>query len=267
MKSKNQNKKNQNHQDKTTTIPVYGLTCQTCQSKIELNLMKLDGVKDANTNLKKKEVVVTHNSAATINNIKKTIEDTGYQTKKENAARTGILYGLIPHVGCIAFIIASIVGATFFMNLFTPLLMKSYFFYALIAVSIIFATLSATIYLKKNNLLNIQGVKRQKKYLITLYSSTILINLALFLLIFPLTANLASARSSLATEDSLSLELNVVIPCSGHAPLIINELKKEEGVQDVRYTFPYKFVVKYDGDVTNTNKIMQANIFKEFPAS
>jgi copper chaperone CopZ len=243
------------------------MTCQTCKDKIELNLLKIKGIKNVKANLKKQEVQITHEENITKKEIKKTIENTGYTTKKENATRKGIIYGLIPHVGCIAFILAAILGATFFMNLFRPLLMKSYFFYALIGISIIFATLSALTYLKNNNLLNIKGIRRQKKYLATLYGTTIIINLALFLLIFPLTANLASARTSTATENSASLELNVIIPCAGHAPLIINELNQEKGIQEVKYTFPYKFVIKYDDEITNPEKIVEAQIFKEFPAT
>jgi copper chaperone CopZ len=265
MKTKKTNKKNQNQQK--TTIPVYGMTCTACQNKIELNLLKQQGITDAKANIKENKVEIKYEGEINKKEIQKTIQNLGYKTKKENATKQGILYGLLPHAGCIAFIIASIIGATFFMNLFRPLLMSTYFFYALIAVSIIFATISAAIYLRKNGLLSMQGIRRQKKYLATLYSATIIINLVLFLLIFPLTANFASARASTANENSETVELYVIIPCSGHASLIINELMQEEGVQEAKYTFPYKFITKYDGDITNPEKILEAEIFKEFKAS
>ena len=266
MKSKKTNKKiNQNQQK--TTIPVYGMTCQACKNKIELELLKQKNIKDAKANIKENKVEITHEGDVDKKEIQTKIKTLGYKTKKQNATRQGILYGLIPHAGCIAFIIASIIGATFFMNAFRPLLMSTYFFYALIGVSIIFATISAAIYLKNNGLLSMQGIRRQKKYLATLYSATIIINLVLFLLIFPLTANFAAARASTANEYSETLELYVIIPCSGHASLIINELMQEDGVQEVRYSFPYKFTTKYDGNITNPEKILEAEIFKEFRAS
>ncbi len=49
--------------------------------------------------------------------------------KKPKGLLQGILYGLIPHTGCIAFILASIFGLTFAASLFRPLLAKAYFFY------------------------------------------------------------------------------------------------------------------------------------------
>jgi len=85
--------------------------------------------------------------------------------------------------------------------------------------------------------------------------------------LFPLTANITAARLSTANEDSKTLDLYVIIPCSGHASLIINELMAEEGIQEAKYAFPYKFTVKYDEQKTNPEKILNAQIFKEFRAS
>ena len=260
MKSKN--KKNKLR----TSMKIYGMTCSACKTKIETELENNKDIKSAKVSLKNKSVEVEHTNKTNKQDIEKIIKNAGYTTKKENATRKGLMYGLIPHAGCIAFIIASIVGATFFTNLLRPVLMSTNLFYLLIAVSVVFATLSATIYLKKNGLLSYKGVKKQKKYLATLYGTTLVINLVLFLLIFPLTANLASASASTATEDSKTLELEVTIPCSGHAPLIINELNTERGIQEVRYSFPYTFRVKYDGEETNPEEILSAEIFKEFPA-
>jgi hypothetical protein len=53
-----------------------------------------------------------------------------------------ILYGLVPHVGCIAFIIGSVLGVTFLTQIFKPLLMNRNFFYILIAISLLLATIS-----------------------------------------------------------------------------------------------------------------------------
>ncbi len=277
--------------DKSVTLPVQGMTCSSCRHKIESNLENIEGVKKVEADVKRGRVKISYNETdqtdqtdqmdakhekVFLNKIKSEIHSLGYATettnsaknvKNNNAARKGILYGLIPHAGCIAFIIASILGATLFMNLLRPLMMNAYFFYALIVISLIFATISAAVYLKKNRLLSFDGVVRQKKYLMTLYSTTIIINLVLFLIIFPLSANLGSASSSTSNEYSKTLNLDVVIPCSGHAPLIINDLNQMQGVQEVKYTFPYKFVVKYDENVTNSTNILSAEIFEEFPGT
>ena len=78
---------------------------------------------------------------------------------------SGLIYGLIPHTGCIAFIIFTILGVTTATALFKPLLLSPYFFYILIALSFIFATISALIYLKKCALLSLRGIKTKWKYL------------------------------------------------------------------------------------------------------
>ena len=110
--------------------------------------------------------------------------------EKKKGILAGILYGLVPHTFCIAFIIFTIFGATAAMTLLKPLLLNSYFFYILIIFSFVFATISAIIYLQRNGILSIQGIKRKWKYLSILYGTTIFINLLLFLVIFPYVANL-----------------------------------------------------------------------------
>ena len=69
--------------------------------------------------------------------------------KESKGFWSGLFYGLVPHTGCIAFIIFSILGVTTATALFKPLLMSRYFFYGLIIMSFLFATISAMIYLKK----------------------------------------------------------------------------------------------------------------------
>ncbi len=259
--------KSQKNKNMRSKLPVYGMTCSACKSKVEKALENEKGVLSAKVSLKNKEVVIKHSSTTTLASLKKIISGTGYSTSKSSATRQGLLYGLLPHAGCIVFILASVLGASFFMNLLRPLMMSASFFYALIFISFIFATISALIYLRRNGFLNFDGVRRQKKYLATLYTITIGINLALFLVIFPLSANFAAASSSTATEDSEVFDMEVTIPCSGHAPLIINEVGALEGVQNVRYSFPYNFEVTYDVEVTSPQKILEAEIFEEFPAS
>ncbi len=186
---------------------------------------------------------------------------------KEGALK-GVLYGLVPHIGCIAFIIASVLGATAMMNFFRPLLMNRYFFHALILVSLGFASFSAFFYLRRNGLLSFDGAVSRWKYLSVMYGSTVGINLLLFMVIFPIAAN-ASAPVNLDDFEGIELSearISVNIPCPGHAPLIIEELRKSEGVAGVRFSFPNYFSVSYDPDVTSAERFLARGVFIEYPA-
>jgi hypothetical protein len=181
----------------------------------------------------------------------------------------GIIYGLVPHTFCILFIIGSILGVTLFTSAFKPLLASRNFFYILIALSFSFATLSALFYLKRNNCLCMSGARKRWKFLSILYTTTIAVNLLFFFAIFPAVANIGTA-SAVSIDNPAggsypSLTLNVDIPCSGHAPLIIGELKNLDGVKDVKYVSG-KFEVYYDPSKTSKEKILLLEIFKEYPA-
>lgn len=189
----------------------------------------------------------------------------------------GLTYGLIPHIGCIAFIIASILGVTVLTQFFKPLLMNQYFFYILIAISLAFATISSVLYLRKNGFLSSTGIRRKWKYLSIMYGSTIGSNLLLFMIIFPLLANISLAQPSATgyatkyTADGnfnlSSISLKVDIPCSGHAPLISGELKSIDGVVGVQFIFPNIFDINYDSEKTSKEKILSLEIFKTYRAT
>ena len=187
----------------------------------------------------------------------------------------GLVYGIIPHIGCIAFIIGSVLGVTVLMQFFKPLLMNRYFFYILILVSLAFATISAALYLRKNALLSLAGIKRKWKYLLTMYGSTIGINLLLFMVIFPLLANVsvsAPATGGVVKEldlqsDLSKIRLKVDIPCPGHAPLISQELKSIDGVADIKFSFPNIFDVRYDASKTSKQQILSLEIFNTYKAT
>jgi uncharacterized membrane protein YeaQ/YmgE (transglycosylase-associated protein family) len=146
--------------------------------------------------------------------------------KKNRGVLAGILYGLIPHTFCIAFIIFSIIGSVVATTFLKKFLLIPYFFQLLIIVSLLLATISSAIYLKRAGCLCVAGIKKEKKYLATLYSSTLLINLLMFLVVFPVLANTNSTNTLNVAKYPASLSMAVQIPCSGHAPLIIDELKK-----------------------------------------
>ena len=191
----------------------------------------------------------------------------------------GILYGLAPHTFCILFIVFTVLGLTTVTTLLKPLLLNPYFFYLLIVLSLIFATISATIYLKRNGILSFSGIKRKWKYLLILYGTTIFVNLLLFMVIFPIATNLNSGsglktaimtafsgKSQLLNSQS-SITLEVAIPCPGHAPLITEELKKIGGVENVSFRFPNEFDVSYNPTKTSKEEILSLSVFNTYKAT
>ncbi len=112
------------------------------------------------------------------------------QTREKKGFFSGLLYGLIPHAGCLLFLIFTVFGITAFSAILKPLLISRYFFYLLILFSLVLTTLSAMIYLKKKSSLSPRGIRSRWKYLFTLYGTTLGVNLLLFLVVFPYAANL-----------------------------------------------------------------------------
>lgn len=180
---------------------------------------------------------------------------------------SGIVNGLVPHIGCIAFIVLAAVGATTAASFFKPLLLSSYFFYGLVALSLVFATISAVFYLRKREALSLEGIKNSKKYLTILYGTTIMVNLLFFFIIFPFAANIGSAAvTGAAVYSSSKITLQVNIPCPGHAPLITGELNKLDGVLSAKFSFPNYFEVTYDPNKVSKAQILSIDIFKSFKA-
>ena len=205
--------------------------------------------------------------------------------KESKGIGSGLVYGLIPHVGCIAFIVFTILGVTTATALFKPLLLNPYFFYILIGLSLVFATISALVYLSKHGIvgfqntengrilnLSLSGIKGKWKYLSTLYGTTVFTNLLLFMVVFPLAANLNTASVTAVSPqvpvaEGRSIRLQVNIPCSGHAPLITDELKKISGVTNVRFDFPNFFEVNYDPAKTTKQQILSLDVFNTYKAT
>ena len=178
--------------------------------------------------------------------------------------RTGILYSLIPHTFCIALVVFSILGAVGLISFIKKALVIPYFFSFLIIFSVVLASISALFYLKKTRDLSFSGIKRKWKYLTILYSTMLAVNLLMFFVIFPATANMGSKNIKNAQSYSEALSLNVEIPCSGHAPLITYELKQDEGVGKITFKNPGIFNVRYNPNLTSPEKIKSLQIFKTF---
>ncbi|MBI4896428.1 MAG: hypothetical protein HY832_02670 [Candidatus Aenigmarchaeota archaeon] len=187
------------------------------------------------------------------------------KNREKSGLLRGLLFGLVPHAGCIAFIALSVLGVATGAALFRPLLLNSSFFYGMIAFSLIVATLSAYLYLKKNGCACRARARREWKYLSVLYGTTIAVNVLLFTLIFPALANANTGMMSAARGDKL-FQLEVDILCPGHAPLVTEELKRIDGIVEITYTAPNIFHVLCDSRVTR-EQILSLDIFRSFPAT
>ncbi len=203
----------------------------------------------------------------------KKIEDKENQKdQKDKGFLQGVFYGILPHSFCIAFVVFSVLGATVASTIFRKFLLIPYFFEALIGLSFIFATISAIIYLKKKEGLSVRGIRESRGYLGILYGTTVAVNLLLFLVVFPATANtgtIGKRREIRVMGESQGLKtiiLAVKIPCSGHASLISGEIRNIGGIGGVKFSLPNLFEVSYDSKITNVNEILGLEIFKTYPA-
>jgi len=185
--------------------------------------------------------------------------------KKEKKASKGFLqglaYGLLPHAGCIALILVTVLGIAGFGSFFKAVLGNNYFMPVMIGLSFSLATVSALYHIKKN------GVDLQ--FLTILYSTVLAVNVLLLFVIFPVVAvNTGTITGAIVTDAPPDVvTLSVAIPCPGHAPLIIDELKKVDGVISVSYRPPNYFDVSYDSLISSPDLILKADIFNEFKAS
>ncbi len=100
-----------------------------------------------------------------------------------------------------------------------------------------------------------------------MYGLTIGINIFLFLFIFPLFANVSALPITNGDKDSLeTFSISVNIPCSGHAPLITDELKTIDGLYEVKFSLFNNFLITYDSSKTNKEEILSLDIFKTYKA-
>lgn len=257
--------------------------CDSCAKLIEGTLSKLDGVESVSVSYPDESAKVSFDSEkVSFGRLMEEIAELGYSagdspsSSRKKTLKQGIIYGLVPHIGCIGFIVASILGVTVAIELFRPLLMNPWFFHILVAISIGFATITSAFYLRKQGILSLKGIARKKKYLASMYGSTVGINLVLFLVIFPITANFDTGSFANAATGAVVLDgadsgltgsvltLQVDIPCPGHAPLISGELKTIEGVTGVRFNFPNYFDVAFDPEITSKEEMLSLEVFETY---
>jgi hypothetical protein len=184
---------------------------------------------------------------------------TEVKTSSSNGLKKGIVVALVPHVGCIAFIILTLLGisagAVFLKNFLTQV----WAFPALIIFSFGLAGISSYFYLKRNCCVN------KTKYVSILFGSVFVINALLFFVIFPWAANVGGQSTSDVVGLS-ELKISVAIPCPGHASLIISELKTG-GASEVTFNLPNVFDVKYDSSKISKQQLLSLPIFESYKAN
>ena len=193
---------------------------------------------------------------------------------KNTGILSGILLGILPHSFCIAFAIFSMLGAITASAFLKKFMLIPNFFFFLVIISLAISTISSIIYLKRNKCLCVLGIKNKWGYITALYSGTILVNLLMFFIILPMLANINPQKEPEKytavqnQKNSLSdLTLSVQIPCSGHAALIIDEIKKNCDIQSIVFSLPNTFSIKYDPQKISPEKIASLEIFKTYEAT
>lgn len=185
---------------------------------------------------------------------------------------SGVLFGLLPHSFCLAFIVFSVIGSVAITAFFKKALLAPNFLFFLIALSFVLATISALIYLKQKDCLCLAGVKSKWKYLLSVYLSIIGVNLLMFFVVFPAVANLNTGKAlgsadSVASSDLAMIVVKTKIPCSGHAPLIIDELKQTSGVYSVTFSLPNTFNIVYEPLKISPSDIISKGALKTYQAT
>jgi hypothetical protein len=230
---------------------------------------------------------------------------------KEPGVMTGVIYGMIPHSFCILFVICSVLGVTVASQFLRQFMLLPYFIPLLIGVSLVFATISSTIYLKKTGNLSLKGVSRKKNYLMILFGSIILVNLLFFEYVMPAIGNINTpikgtekniekvveqdiSKENICSDgtacpvdelpsmdkngenttignflktDEKILDIQVSLPCEGHAFLVKDDLGKIEGVTGVTFRSPNFFTISYDSSIISDKDILGIDIFKEYKAA
>jgi len=183
---------------------------------------------------------------------------------KNKGIKSGLISGIIPHSGCIAIILFALLGVTAANSFFKKFFFNSYYLYIVFILSFIIAGISAFFYIRR---FPDRRIKSHWKYLAVLYSSIIIINLLMIYIIFPYAANLSNSGNAGGNlENTQILKLSFEIPCSGHAPLVISELQKVNGITSVKYLFGDSFEVLYNPLEISKEKILEQDICKEFNA-
>lgn len=175
----------------------------------------------------------------------------------------GLAFGLIPHLFCILFIIFSIIGATIATTFTQKILLMPNLFPALVIISIVFATIASIFHLRIGECKCDEEVKGRKRFVLAMFVATLIANVTMMYVIFPAIAK--TRNNNITIESSLSvITVKVAIPCTGHAPLIINEIGTLPGIVRVDFDSPDIFQITYDPQTANIDQIVALNVFETF---
>ncbi len=126
--------------DEQATLKIGGMTCATCVATVENSLKKLNGTLDVSVNLGAERAYVTYNPTVTsVENMKKAIEQTGYQylgiegeqtTDAEKEAREKSLREKRNR-----FVVGFAVGIPLMLLMYLPLTLPSYMPYVMFIVA------------------------------------------------------------------------------------------------------------------------------------
>ena len=175
----------------------------------------------------------------------------------KNGIKSGLISAIIPHIGCIAFIVVTLLGISAGSVFLKKFILASWSFPILVLFSFIIAGISAFFYLKRNCCVN------KTKYVSILLGSVLVVNGLLFYVAFPWVANQSGKTTEKSNVALSEIKIKVGIPCSGHATLITDELKKG-GVTEVVYRAPDEFDLRFDQSKVTKEKILNLAILKEF---
>lgn len=190
--------------------------------------------------------------------------------KSEKSWLFGLIYGILPHSFCIAFVVFAFLGSVTMTSFVGKFLLIQNFFYILVLISLIFATISAIIYLRKQNCFCLSGIRKKWKYLSILFFVTIFSNLFIFKIIMPVLAKVeieTENKEVLANNDFSEILISVEIPCAGHSFLIIDEINKNFKDVFVKFQEPNEFLIKYDKKSLNKEDILNLEVFKTYKAT
>ena len=71
----------------SVSLPVKGMTCASCVARVEKSISKIDGIKNVSVNLAtEKASFEIDTEVATLEQVKKTVEDAGYKILISSAA-------------------------------------------------------------------------------------------------------------------------------------------------------------------------------------
>lgn len=179
----------------------------------------------------------------------------------------GLIAGFIPHSFCLLFIVFSTIGAVGASALIKKFLFLPHFFAFLIVCSFVFAIISAVLYLRRCGCFSWTGLKDKRRYLFLLFATTTIVNFLLMAVVFP-SINKSQSATAVAAgslDNAQTIVVAIDIPCSGHAPLVINDLILVAGIESVDFITYNNLKIIYNPQLISIEQIRALEVFRSFP--